>query len=388
MEKIIVKENDVKEIVNNIVDEMISNQINEGPVEIERELGRVKQLNSDALGHLKFIKKMLEGNNPAHTKNFVIGYVNGVIKEIEYSNAISKGNGRPNDFIAEDLNETLSYQEFKGGSKLEALRNAIEMNKTVSVVFVKKDGTVRPMAVRKHFKYEFKTGQDFQPSAQGLANHKDFYNVFDINVYIKLKRQTGSAEEAAKGAWRKIILGNVLGFLAGGHFYDLRQENNIKERFGVEVYNQLTNSMAKAAEKELNNVNASEQANVEPQTSQMGESIRNQVEKLISESTKPMRNKLYKAIQKSKLTSRSFNDESWVGVSAIIELLRSVDGVLDVSCGAKNGGYRKNAEGTQWKEYELEIDTIQGTIKGNLNAHAAGTVEDPFNRYDITVTLW
>lgn len=443
MEKILIKEDDVKQIVNNIVEEIVSERIIEGSTEIQRELLRVKQINSDALGHLKFIKNMLEGNNPAHTKNFIIGYVNGVIKEIEYGTAISKGNGRPDDVISEDVNEALTYQEFKRGDKLSALRNAIDKNQTVSVVFVKKDGTVRPMAIRKHFNYEFKTGGNFTPTEHGFNSHKDFYNVFDINVYIKTKKETGDAEFAAKSAWRKIILPNVLGFLAGGQFYDLREENKIEERFGPNIYAQLTKSMVNAAAKELSNANQSEQQSA-PSEIQMGESaspkkkeqkkidkvmgefgkgelktsygtkvtdpkqaiaiayseaglskktneaIKAEVERLISESAKTsaMKNKIYRALDKSNLTKQFFNDDSWQGVKSIVNLLSSIDGVIDVSCGAKNGGYRENKEGTKWKEYELQVDTVQGPIFGNLNAHAAGSVEDPFSHYDITVTLW
>lgn len=395
MEKIFIKEDDVKQIVNNIVEEIISERIIEGSTEIQRELLRVKQINSDALGHLKFIKNMLESNNPAHTKNFIIAYVNGVIKEIEYGTAISKGNGRPDDVISEDVNEALTYQEFKRGDKLSALRNAIDKNQTVSVVFVKRDGTVRPMAIRKHFNYEFKTGQNFAPTEHGFNSHKDFYNVFDINVYIKTKRQTGDSNLAAKSAWRKIILPNVLGFLAGGHFYDLREENNIQERFGPDIYGQLTKSMVNAAAKELSNANKSEQQS-EPSEIQMGESAsikkkeQKKIDKVMSESgkTSVMKNKIYRALDKSNLTKGFYNDDSWQGVKSIVNLLSSIDGVIDVSCGSKNGGYRENNEGTKWKEYELQVDTVQGPIFGNLNAHAAGSVEDPFNRYDITVTLW
>lgn len=260
MNKIVITESDIKGVIENILNNLTENHINEGLAEVTRELNIVKQSNRDMLGHLKMIKAMLEGNNPAHTKNFIIGYINGTIKEAEYNNNMAKGRSRPNDFISEDLTEGLSYQEFKYGEKLKALRNAIDRNQTVSVVFVKKDGTVRPMAIRKYFNYKFKTDSNIQSTIPGFSDHKDFYNVFDINVYIKIKKETGDSEEAAKKAWRKIILGNVLGFLAGGHFYDLRQENQIMERFGPQIYNQLTKSMAKAAESELIKAKESEQA--------------------------------------------------------------------------------------------------------------------------------
>jgi hypothetical protein len=49
--------------------------------------------------------------------------------------------------------------------------------------------------------------------------------------------------EAAKGAWRTINLETVLGFMVRGQFIDLRDENNIMDRFGEDVYNSLTKSM-------------------------------------------------------------------------------------------------------------------------------------------------
>ena len=52
--------------------------------------------------------------------------------------------------------------------------------------------------------------------------------------------------EAAKGAWRSINLENVLGFMVRGNFIDLRDENEIMDRFGEQVYNSLTKSMKNA----------------------------------------------------------------------------------------------------------------------------------------------
>jgi hypothetical protein len=52
--------------------------------------------------------------------------------------------------------------------------------------------------------------------------------------------------EASKVAWRSISLENVLGFMVRGNFVDLRDENDIMNRFGEEVYNSLTKSMKNA----------------------------------------------------------------------------------------------------------------------------------------------
>ena len=50
---------------------------------------------------------------------------------------------------------------------------------------------------------------------------------------------------AAKSCWRSISLKNVLGFMVSGQFIDLRDENEILNRFGQEVNDRLTKSMIK-----------------------------------------------------------------------------------------------------------------------------------------------
>lgn len=118
------------------------------------------------------------------------------------------------------------------------------------------------------------------------------------------------------------------------------------------------------------------------------ESITKRLQSVLSESTKTIKNRIYTKIGKLGLNSHKFHDEYWQGVRAVIEAIGTIDGVTDVSYGVKDGGYRKNNDGTQWKEYLVTIETIQGTVEGILNAHAAGTVQDPFSSYDVNLVLW
>lgn len=118
------------------------------------------------------------------------------------------------------------------------------------------------------------------------------------------------------------------------------------------------------------------------------ESIVKRLQSVLSESKKTTKNRIYSVINKLGLTSHKFHDEYWQGVKAIIEAVSTVPGVTDISYGSNNGGYRKNDDGTQWKEYLVTIETIDGTIEGILNAHAAGTVQDPFSSYDVNLVLW
>ena len=299
------------------------------------------------------------------------------------------------EMVEEPVKEDLTYDELKSSPKLEALRNSIDNNKTVSIVFVKKDGSVRPMAFRKNFNYDFKRKDVLGTQSNNSSNN--LLKGYDINVYIKAKRETGDAKEAATRSWRAIKLETVLGFLAGGKFIDLREENRIIEKFGESVYNQLTKSMTAAANSALINANEA-MASVRDTNSftnecsnkdvSIEESIRKEVKKHLSESTKRMRNFIYKSIDKMGITKRMYNDVYWAGVRQLVDTIRQLNGVTDVSLGAKDGGYRSNKEGTQWKEYQLTIETMDGIIEGHINAHAAGTVEDPFKMYDITMTLW
>jgi len=74
----------------------------------------------------------------------------------------------------------------------------------------------------------------------------DVKRVIDLNAYNKSLRETGDKELSAKKAWRTINLDNVLGFMVRGNFIDLRDENEIKDRFGEDVHNSLTKSMVSA----------------------------------------------------------------------------------------------------------------------------------------------
>lgn len=99
-------------------------------------------------------------------------------------------------------------------------------------------------------------------------------------------------------------------------------------------------------------------------------------------------NAIYKAI--NPLTQRLYNDEYWAGVSEVKNTIGALPFVTDISVSVENGGYRTNSDNSaKWKEYKFEIQTDQNVaIYGQLNAHAAGSVQDPFDRYDITLTLW
>jgi hypothetical protein len=157
--------------------------------------------------------------------------------------------------------DELDYEAFKNDENLEALRNALNSNKLVSVAFVKKDGQVRHMLIRKYLSAYEKSQREKTDAQKNIESNFDLQRVIDMNVYLReLKRLKNEnigndvellKKDAAKSAWRSINLKNVLGFLVGGNFIDLRGENDILNRYGQEVYDSLTKSMIDSMNNEM-----------------------------------------------------------------------------------------------------------------------------------------
>ena len=113
---------------------------------------------------------------------------------------------------------------------------------------------------------------------------------------------------------------------------------------------------------------------------------------------KQIQNAIYKQLRKTGTTGKLYHDESWEGVRLVkkdIEdafyNIKNPNHEYEVSIAPDNGGYRKSKDGmSQWKQYKIEI-YVKGNeepfMTGTLNCHAAGTVEDPFNAYDMSCTI-
>ena len=103
-----------------------------------------------------------------------------------------------------------------------------------------------------------------------------------------------------------------------------------------------------------------------------------------------IKNRIYKAI--SAMTSHIYKDDDWRAVSNVFatirETLSTFEAGLELVVSVIDGGYREN-NGAHWKEYRLAIEDSNGKqlFSGTLNAHGAGTIEDPFARYDMSVVL-
>ena len=154
--------------------------------------------------------------------------------------------------IQENIEE-LNYQSFQDDENLQDLRDAIDKNKMVSVSFVKKDGEVKHMLVRKNLSSYVGSEREKTDAQMNVEMNHDLKKVVDINAYKRelkyLRNQNPEMDSAtikqmaSKKAWRSINLKNVLGFMVGGRFIDLRDENEIMDRFGETIYNSLSKSM-------------------------------------------------------------------------------------------------------------------------------------------------
>lgn len=98
---------------------------------------------------------------------------------------------------------------------------------------------------------------------------------------------------------------------------------------------------------------------------------------------------LYKGV--NDLTSHLYKDTDWHNIDNVFKRIENIigsEGQLFVWC--ENGGYVKDREGKPiYKEWKLRIELSNGgMIGGSVKAHAAGSINDPLDAYDITCTFW
>lgn len=147
--------------------------------------------------------------------------------------------------ISED---DFGYEDFQTRDDMEQLRDALDKNIMVSVAYVKKDGSVKHMTMKRYLSAYVPSEKEKTQKQMDVEKNNDIKRVVDINAYNRVVKETGNKEEAAKKSWRTINLKDVLGFMVRGNFIDLRDENQIMQRFGEEIYNSLTKSMLKSLE--------------------------------------------------------------------------------------------------------------------------------------------
>ena len=125
-----------------------------------------------------------------------------------------------------------------------------------------------------------------------------------------------------------------------------------------------------------------------------------------SQEKKKIQTAIYKQLEKTGTTGRFYTNDPknsrfngyWSGVNLVkqdiedaFKKIKNPQHKYEVSIAPDNGGYRKSKDGlSQWKQYKVEI-FVKGInepiLMGTLNCHAAGTVEDPFDLYDMSCCI-
>lgn len=152
--------------------------------------------------------------------------------------------------IRENNLDELDHSGYVNRDDLQILRDTINKNKMVSVAYVLKNGEVRHMLVRKNISSYIPSEREKSEKQLNVQENNDMIKVVDMNAYKRKLRDTGDKSIAAAGSWRTVNLKTVLGFMAGGRFIDLRDENEIMEKFGPEIYGKLTKSMINSMNQE------------------------------------------------------------------------------------------------------------------------------------------
>ena len=131
------------------------------------------------------------------------------------------------------------------------------------------------------------------------------------------------------------------------------------------------------------------------------EIIREEIKKVLREQTESeidgkdketAKRYIYKKI--TPLTKGIFKDDSWEGVNKIWKEFEKMNLQWNTTKAtythAKDGSIGWNTPTGKIWNFEIEFHDKQGKIKkiyGSLHAAGAGSVEDPLDRYDITVVL-
>ena len=109
----------------------------------------------------------------------------------------------------------------------------------------------------------------------------------------------------------------------------------------------------------------------------------------LSYEKKKIINKIHKVTQ--PLTAKFYSDSNWEGVNNLCQTIQqTIQNNGELNVWVDNGGYWKQiGEFPNYKEYKIQILMNNGIeINGSIKCHAAGTAEDTFQKYDMTINLW
>ena len=128
-----------------------------------------------------------------------------------------------------------------------------------------------------------------------------------------------------------------------------------------------------------------------------------EVDKFMGRKPKTMKariNQIYKIVKKYGIDSRVYSDEHWQAIDDYYKAIASLGCEVEMKPCAhmanidsmqSDGGYCDYAEDgmPRSKQYAIKILFDDGmSIEGYIKCMAAGTVSDPFARYDTCIVLW
>lgn len=111
-------------------------------------------------------------------------------------------------------------------------------------------------------------------------------------------------------------------------------------------------------------------------------------------------NQIYRIVKKYGIDSKLYSDSGWQAISDYYRAISSLGCEVEMKpCGdlshadsmESDGGYCDYAEDgmPRSKQYAIKITFQDGmAISGYIKCMAAGTVQDPFSRYDTCIVLW
>lgn len=112
-------------------------------------------------------------------------------------------------------------------------------------------------------------------------------------------------------------------------------------------------------------------------------------------------NQIYRIVKKYGIDSKIYNDDNWQAISDYYRAISSLGCEVDMKPCAdlrhadssmSDGGYTdydSSDNMARSKQYSIKITFEDGmSIDGYIKCMAAGTMEDPFSRYDTCIVLW
>lgn len=101
---------------------------------------------------------------------------------------------------------------------------------------------------------------------------------------------------------------------------------------------------------------------------------------------KKIQRNIYKSV--SDYCGKMHSDDAWQDVKTLIGMIQSVDGVNDIHVGAGEYTNFLNPEKGAYRDYQTTVKTEFGNLYGYIRCHAAGTMDDIFKYYDMTISLY